>query len=86
MSGVPPKVAAVLFDVAQAHSTTVEAIRSPSRLRRHAYARQEACARLRRLSWCGDVPSYPQIGRWLNRDHSTVIYGARQHEARRAGA
>ena len=29
--------------------------------------------------------SYPAIGRFCNRDHSSVIVGARKHEARMAG-
>lgn len=26
--------------------------------------------------------SYPQIGKWLNRDHSTILYGKRKHQWR----
>lgn len=43
-------------------------------------ARHETMYRLRHeMKIAGAPPSYPQIGRWLNRDHATVIHGIRKH-------
>jgi hypothetical protein len=27
----------------------------------------------------GEIPSYPTIGKWFGRDHSSIIYGAARH-------
>ena len=51
----------------------------PYRARRISAVRFDLMARLRALDWNGRAPSYPMIGRWIGRDHSTVIHGVRRH-------
>lgn len=61
------------------HGLTLAAIRSPSRSRHLAHARQEFWWRARRET----DASYPKLGRFTgNRDHTTVIYGERAHAKR----
>lgn len=78
----PEVVRDTLRAAAAAHGVTVEDLRGAGREQRIAYARQDAMARLRGLDVYGRRPSLAQVGRWLNRDHSTVLHGIRAHEAR----
>lgn len=55
--------------LASHHHTTVDAVLSPSRMRRDIDARQQACWVLHRAGW-----SYSAIGRLLDRDHTTVMH------------
>lgn len=50
--------------------------------RRHiTRARHEAMQRARRLEYIdGSRPSFSQIGRWFNRDHTTVMHACRGME------
>lgn len=52
----------------------------PSRNREAVYSRQKAFYYMREAGG-----SYAQIGRVLDRDHTTVMYGAKQYEARLEG-
>ncbi len=68
----PPRIDAILSQVASEHQITVDEMLS--RGHAHAGARAEAMRRIRALTFPNGLPpSYPQIGRWLKRDHSTVI-------------
>lgn len=75
--------ALVIAAVADRHSLTVADLKSTSRVRGIAWPRQEAMWELRQTGlW-----SLPQIGYFLGgRDHTTVIFGIRRHEERRAAA
>ena len=74
------RMVAVLGQVAAKHGVTPADIRGPSCVREIARARQEAMHELYALGWL----STPQVGRFLNRDHSTVVYGLKAHKARLA--
>lgn len=52
--------------------------------RRIAHVRQEIWWRLRQMTDSDGKPrfSYPAIGRAFGRDHTTIIFGCRQHEKR----
>lgn len=77
----------ILQDVSRRRGVSVEQITGPSRLTEVAAARHEVMY----LARCEDVRrklegevrlSTPHIGRFTNRDHSTVLHGAKQHAAR----
>lgn len=76
------RMRAILAEVADKHGVTPEAIQGRSCAREVSNARQEAMHRLYDLGWL----STPHIGRFLNRDHSTVVYGLKAHEARIAAS
>ena len=71
----------LLTKVARRHGIGPRDIRGRGRMRHVAHARQEVMWRLRnemKPGW-----SLPRIARFLgNRDHTTILYGCRQHEAR----
>lgn len=71
----------IIEDVAQRHDLTVALLQSKHRMRSIAHPRQEAMYLLRATGrW-----SLPQIGRVLGcRDHTTVLFGIRAFERRRA--
>lgn len=66
-------------EVAAATGVTVEALRGPRRIAEVAQPRQ---ALMHRAHAAGRGLS--QIGRWLRRDHTTVLHGIRAHEKRYA--
>ena len=67
----------ILSRVERKHGFTVGALQTRLKTRAICTARDEAMSLIRkRLGW-----SYPQIGRFFNKDHSTVIYAVRRHEA-----
>ncbi len=64
--------------IAACGGLTLADLRSPKRTRPLVNARQRAMYELRgRFGW-----SYPQIGQFLRKDHSTVIHGVRKYAAR----
>lgn len=76
------EVAAIIEGVCVEFNVTLEELRGPSKLRRHAHPRQEAMRRLYALGYL----STSQIGAKFNRDHSTVVYALhreRMNEANR---
>lgn len=64
--------------VAREHGTTLNEILGGTRLRRVAHARQHLAALLR---WSTGL-SFPEIGRAMGLDHSTVMHAVGEHEAR----
>lgn len=64
--------------VALTHEVTVAELIGPRRTRLIAHARQHAFSEIRRQTKL----SLPQIGRFFNRDHSTVLSGINAHRAR----
>jgi Bacterial dnaA protein helix-turn-helix len=75
-----PPFARVIRQVARAHGVPVEKMADPSKPTRLVHARQEAMYRgIYELGM-----SLSEVGRVLNRDHTTVLHGARMH-MKRAG-
>ncbi|MBI1682359.1 helix-turn-helix domain-containing protein [Caulobacter hibisci] len=68
----------VLEAVSGAYGVSVEELRGPKRQRRISLARQHAMWLMNGLPHL----SLPMIGRFLNRDHTTVLFGIRAHERR----
>lgn len=68
-----PRVHAYAWEAANRNGVSVYAILSPDRRRNVVLARNEV---MRRLRW-QDGFSTSQIGRWMGRDHSTVIHATR---------
>lgn len=65
----------VLKEVAEKHGIEPHLITSGRRLRPIIIARFEVCYRaVLETNW-----SLPRIGQFMNKDHTTVMYGARQH-------
>jgi hypothetical protein len=71
------KVLIVMESVAQCFDVPVSKLIGPERLRYIVLPRQIVCAIVRRITNC----SYPEIGRRMNRDHTTSIFGARKYAA-----
>lgn len=71
----------IAAEVAGAHGVPLKRLLSPSRFTPVVRARWEAMARIRAVQWPDGRPRYtlPQIGRFLGRDHTTVIHGIRRH-------
>lgn len=74
---------AVVRAIADAYGLTWAEITGSSQRRRIAHPRQHAFWALREL--CPHL-SLPQIGMMFGKDHTTVLYGIRKHEARRAAS
>ena len=67
----------IAASVAGKHRLGVKDLKGQNKYRRVAQPRQEAMWEMHQAGY-----SYPQIGRFLNRDHTTVMHGVRAHEAR----
>ena len=73
------RLADILDQVSVKYGLSVADLKGPERFRRIAHPRQEAMWRMHQTGRY----SLTQIGRFLgNRDHTTVLYGIRQHAAR----
>lgn len=73
-----PTLARIAEEIAAEYFVTVADIRGPDRTRRVSRARQAFMHAARLLTG----KSYPCIGRWLARDHTTVMHGERVHAER----
>lgn len=73
----PQRVAAIIRAICERHEVPVGKLIAGRKTRDVTRARWEACAELRAMPWCGDVPSYPKIAEWLVTDHSSVMYACR---------
>lgn len=78
-SHIPARISALVREIADREGLGVREILGPSRCRRVAFARFEVWWRLRNSNGPERVPSYPMIGRWFRRDHTTVIHGVRRY-------
>lgn len=72
MRHIPPRVRRYVGEIAFWHGVNAREILSRNRAATIAAARADVMRRLRR-----DGFSTPQIGRWLDRDHSTIIHHTR---------
>jgi hypothetical protein len=68
----------IKIEVAAKHGLTVAELMGHSHRRGIVAARQEASYR----AAAETKLSYPQIGRLLNRDHTTILHGIRRHAER----
>lgn len=71
---LPGRVSAILHSVARAHALTLWDLTGRSRAPVVVAARREAAHQLREMNWLGHRPPVAVIGKWLNRDHTTVVY------------
>lgn len=76
-----PKMHELAELVAERHGVSLAELRGSSHARRFARPRHEAFSLIRAA--CGY--SYPRIGKYFGRDHTTVLWGIRSHQARLAG-
>jgi chromosomal replication initiation ATPase DnaA len=67
----------IIQQVCRAHGLPVPWVLGKSRVQRIVRARQEIMWKLNLLGL-----SMPQIGKRLNRDHTTVLHGIRKHQKR----
>lgn len=82
MANPKAQVARIKRETAEKHGVTVDEIDGIRRAAHIVAARQEAMWRAKNETKL----SYPEIGRRFgDKDHTTVIWGVRQHEARMAG-
>ena len=72
-----PNRKSILRDVAAKHNMAVEDICGPSRKRKHVLARREVYFRLSQELGI----SFAEIGRFIGRDHTSVLFGYRQYVA-----
>lgn len=76
----PERIEAVLLWVRQQHGVSEADILGRSRDPNIRRARCELWWRLRQLQYAGQTLSYPRIGRWFAKDHSTIVDGVRLFE------
>ncbi len=77
---LPQRVRFVLERVSALHQVPVEALLGRRRTARVLAARRHAWAEIGKLIRPdGRTMSSVQIGRWFGVDHTTVLYGVRQH-------
>lgn len=91
MTDIPPMPArfrAVLDRIAEERGVGPREILGKTRFSAFvAEVRDEVFYEFRRTTLpTGTPPSYPMIGRWMNRHHTAVIDGERRHRARQSAA
>jgi hypothetical protein len=84
LSSVPPAMRwrRIVDQVAKKHGVSFTVMKGDNRRKDVTLARFEVCARL----YDETGMSLPQIGRMLNKDHSTVFHAIRRHHEIKAGA
>ena len=75
-----PTIAQIAAEVADKHRISLFDLRSHRRSQPLVWARQEAMYRCRTET----SKSYPQIGRFFRRDHTTVIHAVEAYQQRKA--
>ena len=77
-ANIPPRVRNVIAWVAHDHKVSVDDIIGPRRFKKLVIPRRAAMRAVRCMIMANcQPPSYPQIGRWFNRDHTTVLHHCR---------
>lgn len=71
---LPSRVVCIIRNVAAEHGVEPRDILGDSRLAKIARARQAAMVACREMDWRGSVPSFPTIGQWFNRHHTTILH------------
>jgi chromosomal replication initiator protein len=78
---IPHRVLQMIKAVAWDHGVSVAEILGNGRRARICAARRDAMRAVRWMDFGdGRQPSYPQIGRWFGRDHTTVIHACQGYE------
>lgn len=87
-TSIPPSVALILEDVAQANGLSLQDMMRSRRHRRITWPRQEAMARIRdEIRINGAPASYPLIARWMGfKDHTTIVHGVKAFQGRQEAA
>lgn len=81
----PPRVQAIVDQVCQEVGLTEMQVFSASRFAPLVEARQRIWWEIRQLSTpMGDPFSYPMIGKWFKKDHTTILHGVQEYEKRLA--
>lgn len=75
---IPQSMAGIALHVAESHGLTVEDLKLRCSVHEIAHPRQEAMWRMRQTGRF----SLPQIGRFFDRDHTTVLWAVRAYERR----
>ena len=76
----PERARAIIAEVTARRSVPVSHLFSTLRDRKVSHTRHEIWFRLRQeCAW-----SYPRIAKFFDKDHTTILYGVRGHEARLA--
>ena len=78
----PVTMTTIVAEVAAAHRLPVADLMGRSKLKHIVAARHEAMWRIRQVTWAdGVTPRYslPQIGRYFDRDHTSVIHACKRH-------
>ncbi len=77
--GMPEAIRDIVKQVATSRCVAIMLIASESRMRVAVYARNEIMylIKARNLS-----TSCPQMGRWFNRDHTSILHGIASHQER----
>jgi chromosomal replication initiation ATPase DnaA len=78
---LPHRVLTIIRLIGDEHGVSAEEILSDNKTDRVYAARKEA---MRVVKWLpmpsGKLPSYILVGRWFDRDHSTVYYACKGYE------
>lgn len=72
LDNLPPRVKAILREIESETNVSVRDLIIQVRTKPIYQARQEAMRRCRNLE--SPKPSFPRIGRWFLRDHTTVMH------------
>lgn len=76
---LPMRISVIVREVCGQHNVSVVTLLDGSRQRDVCRCRDEIAYRVK--SEISEA-SYPQIGRWLGRDHTSLLLGAARHAAR----
>lgn len=77
---LPERVRFVIESVCERYSVPTRVLMGRDRHSKTNDCRRECYVILRRMNWRGGRPSLPQIGRWMGRDHTSVLHGLRRYE------
>lgn len=76
--GGKPTLRSLLRQTARDHHVSAADLKGPTRRRVIVHARQDFCYR----AYSQTAQTYPAIGRFINRDHTTVLHAVRAHAKR----
>lgn len=82
LSELPSRVRLIIESVCERHGVHPrDFLNKQRRCRKTAPCQFEICHILRSMNYGvkGKRPSFPQIGRWIGRDHSTVIHACKRY-------
>lgn len=83
LTSLPPRVREIIETAAINHGLTPADILGRAQAPHIVAARWEAAHKLKlTLRDDGSYPTYPQVGRWLSLDHSSVMYACGRHSGR----